>query len=168
MCQQDKPNADITKKGLPPSYLAGTITFFISDIHQNIFTKVKFEDSIFMKNRVFVWVWVLLGLSLPAFGQSYEYEAPEIRLRTGLPTVFTVESVRQITGSDEESVLNIGISIKKGKIESVSRDAGTWVVTIRTSSKEASTYLIKDSQFKIMGEESKKVMVNAIHWKDGN
>lgn len=121
-----------------------------------------------MKNRIFAWVWVLCSLSSPAFGQSYEYEAPEIRLRTGLPTVFAVESVRQITGNDEESVLNISISIKKGKIESVCRDGGTWVVTIRTSTKEASTYLIKDSQFKIMGEESKKVMVNAIHWKDGN
>ncbi|GJQ23778.1 MAG: hypothetical protein HRU72_08400 [Planctomycetia bacterium] len=121
-----------------------------------------------MKNKIFVWVWVLCSLSFPAFGQSYEYEAPEIRLKTGLPTIFTVESVRQITGNDEESVLNIGINVKKGKVESVSRDGGIWIVTIRTSSKEASTYLIKDSQFKIMGEESKKVMVNAIHWKDGN
>ncbi|KAB2834436.1 MAG: hypothetical protein F9K48_06295 [Candidatus Brocadia sp.] len=121
-----------------------------------------------MNNKFFVWVWMLCSLSFPVFGQHYEYEAPEIRLRAGLPTVFSIESVRQITGSDEESVLNISISVKKGKIESVSRDGSTWVITIRTSSKEASTYLIKDSQFKIMGEEAKKVMVNAIHWKDGN
>ena len=36
------------------------------------------------------------------------------------------------------------------------------------AAKKPSTYLIKDSQFKIIGEESKKVIVNAIHWKDGN
>lgn len=121
-----------------------------------------------MKNKVFVCLFFLSCLSFPAFGQFYEYESPEIRLKTGLPSVFVIESVRQISGGDEESLLNIGVSVKKGRIESVSRDGGSWIVTIRTSSKEASTYLIKDSQFKIMGEESKKVIVNAIHWKDGN
>ena len=98
----------------------------------------------------------------------FDYDTPEIRLKSGLPSVFAVESVRQITEGDQESVLNISVTVKKGKIESVGRDGGCWVVTVRTSGKEASTYLIKDSQFKIVGEESKKVIVNAIHWKDGN
>lgn len=105
-------------------------------------------------------------MSTTIFGQLYE--SPEIRLKTGLPNIFSVESVRQISDNDEESVLNINVVVKKGRIESVSKDGGLWVVTIRTSSKEASTYLVKDSQFKIIGEESKKVSINAIHWKDGN
>lgn len=122
-----------------------------------------------MKKRVFllVIVSVLCGVSFTAFGEYYD-DAPEIRLKTGLPSVFAVESVRQISEGQDESVLNIGVFVKKGKIESVSKDGGIWIVTVRTSSKEASTYLIKDSQFKIVGEESKKVIVNAIHWKDGN
>jgi len=121
-----------------------------------------------MKNKVFVCMFLLCSISFTAFGQFYDYEAPEVRLKTGLPSVFALESVRQISEGNEESVLNISVSVKKGKIESVSRDGGCWIVTVRTSSKEASTYLIKDSQFKIVGEESKKVIVNAIHWKDGN
>lgn len=121
-----------------------------------------------MKNRTFVYVLVLCCVPFAAFGQFFEYEEPLIRLKTGLPSVFAVEGVRQISGDEEESLLNITVSVKKGRIESVSRDGGCWIVTVRTGSKEASTYLIKDSQFKIVGEESKKVIVNAIHWKDGN
>lgn len=121
-----------------------------------------------MKNKIAVFVFLLCGISSTVFGQFYDYDAPEIKLKSGLPSVFAVESVRQITEGDQESVLNISVIVKKGKIESVSRDGGCWVVTVRTNSKEASTYLIKDSQFKIVGEESKKVIVNAIHWKDGN
>ncbi|OHC05698.1 MAG: hypothetical protein A3J92_07090 [Planctomycetes bacterium RIFOXYC2_FULL_41_27] len=121
-----------------------------------------------MKNKIVVFVFLLCGISSTAFGQFYDYDTPEIRLKSGLPSVFAVENVRQITEGEQESVLNISVTVKKGRIESVSRDGGCWVVTVRTSSKEASTYLIKDSQFKIVGEESKKVIVNAIHWKDGN
>ncbi len=122
-----------------------------------------------MKKKVFllVIVSVLCSVSFTALGEYYD-DAPEIRLKTGLPSLFTVESVRQISEGQDEAVLNIGVFVKKGRIESVSRDGGIWIVTVRTSSKEASTYLIKDSQFKIIGEESKKVIVNAIHWKDGN
>lgn len=126
-----------------------------------------------MKSKFFVCVFALCCISLccisfTTFGQSFDYDAPLIRLKSGLPSVFAVEGVREIYGGDEESVLNISISVKKGRIESVSRDAGCWVVTVRTGSKEASTYVIKDSLFRIVGEESKKVVVNAIHWKDGN
>src|SRR3990172_1492192 len=117
-----------------------------------------------MKNKIVIFIFLLYGMTSTAFGQFYDYDIPEIRLKSGLPSVFAVESVRQITGGEEESVLNISVAVKKGKIESVSRDSGCWVITIRTSSKEASTYLIKDNQFKIAGEESKKVIVNAIHW----
>lgn len=121
-----------------------------------------------MKYLIVVCMLAICCTAFSAFGQFFEYESPEIRLKTGLPSVFTVENVRQVSGGDEESVLNIGVSVKKGRIESVSRDGGCWIITVRTGSKEASTYLIKDSQFKIMGEESKKVSINAIHWKDGN
>ena len=121
-----------------------------------------------MKKKIFVYVLALCSISFTAFGQFYDYETPGIRLKTGLPSVFAVEGVRSISEGEEESVLNIVVAVKKGRIESVSRDGGCWIVTVRTSSKEASTYLIKDGQFKIIGEESKKVIVNAIHWKDGN
>ncbi len=121
-----------------------------------------------MKNKISLCIFLVCSISFNVFAQSFEYESPEIRLKAGLPSVFVVESVRQISGGDEEAVLNISVNVKKGRIESVSRDGGCWVVTVRIGSKEASTYLIKDSMLKIMGEESKKVSINAIHWKDGN
>ncbi|HHT9159573.1 MAG: hypothetical protein A2099_03490 [Planctomycetes bacterium GWF2_39_10] len=121
-----------------------------------------------MRNMIFAGIFALCNTSSIVFGQFYDYDVPEIKLKSGLPSVFAVDSVRQISEGTEESVLNVCVTVKKGKIESVSRDGGCWIVTVRTSSKEASTYLIKDSQFKILGEESKKVIVNAIHWKDGN
>lgn len=121
-----------------------------------------------MKNKIFLYIFVLCSISSPVFGQLYDYESPEIRLKTGLPNIFVVESVRQISDSEQESMLNISVSVKKGRIESVGKEGGFWIVTVRTSSKEASTYLVKESQFKIVGEESKKVIINAIHWKDGN
>ncbi len=123
-----------------------------------------------MKNKVKILIGILAWLSIAAttFGQSYDYETPLIRLKTGLPSVFAVESVRQIYEGDAETVLNIVVSVKKGRIESVSKDGGYWIITVRTNSKEASTYTVKDSKFKIVGEESKKVTINAIHWKDGN
>jgi hypothetical protein len=121
-----------------------------------------------MNNKLLACIFLLCSISSPVFGQAYYYEDPEIRLKTGLPSVFAVQSVRQLSGNDNESVLNIIVGVKKGRIESVSKDGGFWIVTVRTSSKEASTYLIKDSQFKIVGEESKRVTINAIHWKDGN
>ncbi len=124
-----------------------------------------------MKNTIFTFIYfgiLLCSTPLALYGQYYDYDVPEIRLKAGLPSVFTVENVRQISDTEGESVLNISVIVKKGRIESVSRDGGCWIVTVRSNSKEASTYIIKDSQFKIMGEESKKVTVNAIHWKDGN
>ncbi|HHT9106556.1 MAG TPA: hypothetical protein ACFYD7_11910 [Candidatus Wujingus californicus] len=124
-----------------------------------------------MKNKIFTFIYfsiLLCSIPFALYGQYYDYDVPEIRLKAGLPSVFAVENVRQISDAEGESVLNISVIVKKGRIESVSRDGGCWIVTVRSNSKEASTYLIKDSQFKIMGEESKKVTVNAIHWKDGN
>ena len=121
-----------------------------------------------MKSKFFLLAFVWFAIPTLAFGQLHEYDSPEIRLKTGMPNIFNVDSVRQLSDSSDESVLNIVVSVKKGRIESVCKDGGLWVVTVRTGSKDASTYLIKDSQFKIMGEESKKVAINAIHWKDGN
>ena len=124
-----------------------------------------------MKNTIFTFIYfsiLLCSTPFALYGQYYDYDVPEIRLKAGLPSVFAVENVRQISDAEGESVLNISVIIKKGRIESVSRDGGCWIVTVRSNSKEASNNLIKDSHFKIMGEESKKVTVNAIHWKDGN
>lgn len=148
-----------------PVYYVCKMASLISDIR---FSLSKTRGEAKMKSRFFVYVFALCCISFTAFGQSFEYDAPLIRLKPGLPTVFSIEGVREIYGGDEESILNISISVKKGRIESVSRDAGCWVVTVRTGGKEASTYVIKDSLFRIVGEESKKVVVNAIHWKDGN
>ena len=77
-----------------------------------------------MKNKIAVFVFLLCGISSTVFGQFYDYDAPEIKLKSGLPSVFAVESVRQLTEGDQESVLNISVTVKKGKIESVSRDGG--------------------------------------------
>ena len=73
-----------------------------------------------MKNKIVVFIFLLCGISSTAFGQFYDYEAPEIRLKSGLPSVFAVENVRQITDAEQESVLNISVIVKKGKVDSVS------------------------------------------------
>ena len=76
-----------------------------------------------MKNKIALLVFLHCAeYSSTVFGQFYDYDAPEIKLKSGLPSVFAVESVRQITEGDQESVLNISVTVKKGKIESVSRD----------------------------------------------
>jgi hypothetical protein len=119
-----------------------------------------------MRKILLLSTFVISSISSIAYAQIYEM--PEIRLKAGLPSVFQVNNVRQISDREGEAELNVSITVKKGKIESVSRDGGCWIVTIRSGSNDASTYLIKDSQFRIADEESKKVIVNAIHWKDGN
>ncbi|MBM4053169.1 MAG: hypothetical protein FJ264_00555 [Planctomycetes bacterium] len=121
-----------------------------------------------MNNRIILFVFFVLNIPVIAYGQFIDLESQQIRLKTGLPSVFTVNNARQISGNDEEAVLSVNITLKSGRIESVSKDGGYWIITVRTNSKSASTYLIKDSQFKIAGEESKKVIVSSIHWKDGN
>ncbi|MDR4509136.1 MAG: hypothetical protein MRJ65_13040 [Candidatus Brocadiaceae bacterium] len=111
---------------------------------------------------------VFLCNSSPSLlGQAYYEEAPKIRVKTGLPNIFEVDNVRQISDSESESILSLSVSLKKGKILSVGRDGGFWVITVRTSSKSASTYVVSEKKFRIIGEESKKVIIHAIHWKDG-
>ncbi|MCF6150419.1 MAG: hypothetical protein E3K37_17425 [Candidatus Kuenenia sp.] len=121
-----------------------------------------------MKSRIFLFVFLLYNIPIIAYGQFIDLESQQIRLKSGLPSVFTVSNVRQISGNEGEAVLSVNIILKNGRIESVSKDGGYWFITVRTSSKSASTYVIKDSQFKIAGEESKKVIISSIHWKDGN
>ena len=58
-----------------------------------------------MKNKIVVFVFLLCGISSTAFGQFYDYDVPEIKLKSGLPSVFAVESVRQITDADRKSVV---------------------------------------------------------------
>ena len=75
-----------------------------------------------MKSKFFFWPSCGSLYPALAFGQFYEYESPEIRLKTGMPNIFAVDSVRQISDSSDESVLNIVVTVKKGRIESVSKD----------------------------------------------
>lgn len=117
--------------------------------------------------KAFLFTLLLCALPYTAYGQFFDYEEPEVRIKSGMPNVFSVDNVRKISDRSGEALLNINVSVKKGRILSVSRDSGFWVVTVRTSGRSASTYVINERKFRIIGDESKKVVIHAIHWKDG-
>lgn len=121
-----------------------------------------------MNCKIILFLFLLFTMPVIANGQFIDVGSQQIRLKAGLPSVFTISNVRQISGSEGEAVLSVTITLKNGRVESVGKDGAYWIITVRNSSKSASTYVIKDNQFKIVGEESKKVIVNSIHWKDGN
>ncbi|MCR4292419.1 MAG: hypothetical protein NUV76_06040, partial [Candidatus Kuenenia sp.] len=128
----------------------------------------KREKEQEMNCKIILFLFLLFTMPVIANGQFIDVGSQQIRLKAGLPSVFTISNVRQISGSEGEAVLSVTITLKNGRVESVGKDGAYWIITVRNSSKSASTYVIKDSQFKIVGEESKKVIVNSIHWKDGN
>ena len=78
------------------------------------------------KDKIVVFVFLLCEY-LTLHLDSFIITTPlRIKLKSpGLQGVFAVESVRQITEEEQESVLlNISVTVKKGKIESVSRRRG--------------------------------------------
>ena len=75
-------------------------------------------------------------------------------------------NVRVYSGSSTSSKISIWIAVKKGKVVSVSRGKGDWIITIRTRG-QVSTYVVSEESFKIVGEESKSVQIRALHFTEG-
>ncbi|MDR4505649.1 MAG: hypothetical protein MRK01_12820 [Candidatus Scalindua sp.] len=89
-----------------------------------------------------------------------------VRLKHGLPNVLKVTNVRVYSDSPTSAKISIWLEVKKGKIVSVSRGEGEWLITVRTRGK-VSSYLVSEKSFKIVGEETKSVKVRAIHFAEG-
>ncbi len=89
-----------------------------------------------------------------------------VKLRHGLPNVLKVTNVRVYSDSPTSAKISVWINVKKGKIVSVSRGGGDWVITLRTRG-EVSTYVVSEKSFKVVGEESKAVRIRALHFSEG-
>ena len=53
-------------------------------------------------------------------------------------------NVRVYSGSSTSSKISIWIAVKKGKVVSVSRGKGDWIITIRTRG-QVSTYVVSEN-----------------------
>lgn len=93
-------------------------------------------------------------------------DAPYVRLKHNLPNVMKVTNVRVYSDSSTSAKISIWISVKKGKIVSVGRSKGDWIITLRTRG-SVSTYVVSEKSFKIAGEESKSVKIRAMHFIEG-
>ncbi|MCP5007292.1 MAG: hypothetical protein GY941_25630 [Planctomycetes bacterium] len=90
-----------------------------------------------------------------------------VRLKHGLPNVLKVTNVRVYSDSATSARISVWIDVKKGKIVSVSRGGGEWLITVRTRGK-VSAYLVPEKSFKIVGEESKSVKIRALHFAESS
>ncbi|ODS30878.1 MAG: hypothetical protein SCARUB_04007 [Candidatus Scalindua rubra] len=90
-----------------------------------------------------------------------------VRLKHGLPNVLKVTNVRVYSDSSTSAKISVWIDVKKGKVVSVSRGKGDWIITIRSRGK-VSTYVVSEKSFKIVGEESKSVKIRALHFSEGS
>ena len=110
---------------------------------------------------------LILGISIlycsSAFAQNRDVS---VKLRHGLPNVLKVTNVRVYSANSTSSKISIWIAVKKGKVVSVSRGKGDWIITIRTRG-QVSTYVVSEKSFKIVGEESKAVQIRALHFTEG-
>ncbi len=90
-----------------------------------------------------------------------------VKLKHGFPNTLKVTSVRVYSDSSTSAKISIWISVKKGKIVSVSRGKGDWVITLRTRG-QVSTYVVAEKSIKVVGQESKAVKIRAIHFIEGS
>jgi hypothetical protein len=74
--------------------------------------------------------------------------------------------VRVYSDSSTSAKISVWINVKKGKIVSVSRGGGDWIITLRRRG-EVSTYVVSEKSFKVVGEESKSVRIRALHFSEG-
>ncbi len=89
-----------------------------------------------------------------------------VRLKHGLPNILKVTNVRVYSDSPTSAKISIWLHVKKGKIVSISRGGGEWLITLRTRGK-VSAYLVSEKSFKIVGEETKSVKIRAMHFEEG-
>jgi hypothetical protein len=89
-----------------------------------------------------------------------------VKIRHGLPNILKVTNVRVYSDSSTSAKISVWINVKKGKIVSVSRGGGDWIITLRRRG-EVSTYVVSEKSFKVVGEESKAVRIRALHFTEG-
>ncbi len=110
---------------------------------------------------------LILGISISycttALAQT---ENTFVKLRHGLPNVLKVTNVRVYSDSPTSARISIWIDVRNGKIVSVSRGQGDWIITIRSRG-QVSTYVVSEKSFKVVGEESKAVQIRALHFTEG-
>jgi hypothetical protein len=90
-----------------------------------------------------------------------------VRLKHSLPNILKVTNVRVYSDSPTSAKISVWINVKNGKIVSVSRGGGDWIITLRTRGK-VSTYVASEKSFKIAGEESKAVKIRALHFTESS
>ncbi len=108
-------------------------------------------------------VGVLIFYCTTIYAQKWDIS---IRLKHGLPNILKVTNVRVYSDSTTSAKISVWIDVKKGKIVSVSRGGGDWIITLRFRGK-VSTYVVSEKSFKVAGEESKAVKIRALHFAEG-
>ena len=109
---------------------------------------------------------LVIGLSIfncsATFAQSRDVS---VKLKHGLPNILKVSNVRVYSDSSTSAKISIWVNVKKGKIVSVARGKGDWIITIRTPG-QVSTYVVAEKSFKVVGQESKAVKIRALHFTE--
>ncbi len=109
---------------------------------------------------------LIIGLSIfycsMAFAQSRDVS---VKLQHGLPNILKVTNVKVYSDSPTSARISIWVNFKKGKIVSVARGGGDWIITVKTRG-QASTYVVAEKSFKVVGEESKAVQIRALHFTE--
>lgn len=90
-----------------------------------------------------------------------------VKLKHGLPNILKVTGVRVYSDSSTSAKISIWITVKDGKIVSVNRGKGDWIITLRTRG-QVSTYVVEEKSFKVVGQESKTVQIRALHFTEGS
>ena len=108
-------------------------------------------------------VSILLFCCSTIFAQSGDYC---VRLKHDFPNTLKVTNVRVYSDSPTSARISVWLSVKDGKIVSVSRGGSDWIITLRTKGK-VSTYIVSEKSFKIAGEESKAIKLRALHFTEG-
>jgi hypothetical protein len=110
--------------------------------------------------------FVIFGLAMVCCSALSAQEGGEfVRLKHGLPNILKVTNVRVYSDSPTSAKISIWLDVKKGKIVSISRGGGEWLITVRTRGR-VSAYLVPEKSFKIVGEETKSVKNRAMHFAE--
>lgn len=107
---------------------------------------------------------LLLFCTSTVFGQGVD---TFVRLKHGLPNILKVTNVRVYSDSPTSAKISIWINVKNGKVVSISRGGGDWIITLRSRGK-VSTYVVSEKSFRLVGEESKAVTIRALHFTESS
>ncbi|GJQ60543.1 MAG: hypothetical protein SCALA701_33440 [Candidatus Scalindua sp.] len=111
-------------------------------------------------------ILLIFGLAMLCCSALFAQEGSDfVRLKHGLPNILKVTNVRVYSDNPTSAKISIWLDVKKGKIVSISRGGGEWLITVRTRGK-VSAYLVSEKSFKIVGEETKTVKIRAMHFAE--